>query len=101
MNDPLSEPLFKNKLKQCQNLREDKDKLRMIKNVGEQFTLTPQQAIQFCKTCSYFAQEIEACVYLQYKTNNEDEFIHLALDQCKFPEDRVAMCAMLEIEYIP
>ena len=99
--DLLSEPLFKNKLKQCQNLREDKDKLRMIKNVGEQFLLTPKQAIEFCRTCSYFAQTIEACVSVQYRTTNEDEFIHYCLDECKFPEDRVAMCAMLEIEYIP
>jgi len=73
----------------------------MIKNVGEQFRLTPKQAIEFCKTCSYFAQTVDCCVNLQYNTTNEDEFIHLALELCKFPEDRVAMCAMLEIEYLP
>jgi hypothetical protein len=79
MGDKMNDAMFKNKVKQCQNMPNDKDRLRMIKNIGDQFLLTPHQAIDFCKTCSYFAQTIEACVHLQYKTTNEDEFIHYAL----------------------
>ena len=77
--DKLTDSMFKVKLKQLQNSPEDKDRLRLIKNVGEQFLLQPKQAIDMCKTCSYFGQLIEACVHLQDKTTNEDEFIHYAL----------------------
>ena len=91
----LVDSMFRNKLKQCQNLGTDKDRLRMIKNVGEQFRLTPTQAVEFAKTCSYFGQTIEACTELQDKTTDEDEFIHQALDLCKYDEDRVGLCAML------
>jgi len=89
------------KIHQCQRLPSDKDRMRMIENVGTQFTLSPSQALGFVKTMVEFGQTVQAASALQQATSNEEEFIHLALSICKFQEDRVAMCAMLDIEYVP
>ena len=55
----------------------------------------------FAKACTYFAKTCEACAALMDATTNQDEFVHEALELCVYPEDRVAMCALLEVEYIP
>lgn len=73
----------------------------MIKNIGEQYILTPLQAKSLANTCTFFGKTVEACADLQYSTNDEEEFVHQALELCKYPEDRVAMCSMLGIELIP
>lgn len=63
--------------------------------------LLPPHELTRKPTTQHFGQVIECCTQLLEKTTNQDEFIDLALDLCKFPEDRVAMCAMLDIEFIP
>jgi hypothetical protein len=93
--------MAKSKIQQCQHLPSDKDRLRMIENVGTQFLLAPKQAADFCSTCTGFGKTVEAAAALQDKTSDEEEFIHLALQLCKFPEDRIAMCGMLGIELVP
>lgn len=97
----MQDTMYRNKVAQCRNLPTDMDRIRLVKNVGEQFKLTPEQAIGFVRTCTDFGKLIECATELQEKTTDEDAFIHLCLDTCQFPEDRVAMCAMLEIEFIP
>ena len=89
------------KVKQAQRMPEDKDKLRLIGNLVTQFVVTPQQAIRLAKTCTYFGNTVEACAKLLDCTSDHDNFVHDALELCQFPEDRVAMCAMLDVEFIP
>jgi len=78
-SDSLSDAMFKTKHRQLLNSPQDKDRIRLIKNIADQFVLTPKQAIELCNTCSYFAQTVEACAIVQFRTTNEDEFIHMAL----------------------
>jgi hypothetical protein len=99
--DVVPVKMFQDKLKQAQHLPTDKDRMRMITNFGSQYLMTPEQACMLAKTFLFFGQTIEAIATLENSTTNHDDFIHMALDMCQFPEDRVAMCAMLEIEFIP
>ena len=98
--DPMPASMFESKRKQCEHLPTDRDRLRMIENVASQFLLEPKQAVGFAKTLVAFGQTVEACGRLQELTSNEEEFIHLALDLCKFQEDRIAMCGMLGIALV-
>ena len=92
---------YTSKVQQCQRLPNDKDRLRMIENVKTQFLLSPDQAVGFIKTMTGFGQTCEAAAGLQEFTSDEQAFVALALNVCKFPEDRIAMCAMLGIELVP
>lgn len=47
------------------------------------------------------AGTIEACSIFLECAEDDHEFILAALDICKYQEDRVGMCAMLGIPYIP
>lgn len=100
-NDPISESEFKVKYNHLRNLPTDKDKIRMIKVIASQYTLEPKQACDLVKQIQSFGSIVELCADIQYLTSDEDDFVHDALELCQYPEDRVAMCSMLEVEYIP
>ncbi|KAH9258322.1 hypothetical protein BASA81_003371 [Batrachochytrium salamandrivorans] len=100
-NDPISPAEFKVKYNHLHNLSTDKDKIRMIRVIASQYTLEPQQACELIKQVQSFTSIVELCAELQYLTSDEDDFVHDALELCKYPEDRVEMCTMLEVEYIP
>lgn len=97
----LSESEYKKEFQSISNIKNESDKLRLIKVIGDSHHLTPKQAIDLVKQIISFKNLCDLCHYLQSSSTDEDTFIHMALDLCKYPEDRVTMCTALGVEFIP
>jgi len=97
----LESVLFEQKLGQVGKSPNEKDRLRLIRNITLNFILTADQAYELLSKTHEFSALLDGAelVYPVVKDEEKDHFIFLGVNKlCKYPEDRQAFCERLGVE---
>ena len=70
-------------------LRQDKDRLRLLKQCLEETEITAAQAVLFMKEMVYGDGQVESCVLAYPSLSDKANFEPVLLAALKYPEDRV------------
>lgn len=91
--EPLDDAMFQQKLVQVRNQPSEKDRLRLLKNIQNNFLVNAEQAVSFSGECHDYDSKTEAAVMFYDVVDDKDAFVKMAVDEIfKYDEDKKAFC---------
>jgi len=99
----LDDVLFQQKLGQVKKQPSEKDRMRLLKNVADNFRLSVDQAFDFCSECHDAGSRMDVATML-YESEDALEDKQAFVDKClaslfKYEEDKKEFCDKLHIEF--